>query len=110
MGTHSQASRSPQAAAQRERARLNNVATKIAANVQVIKLPLSLEEYGAASVSRDQKTMKKFNKMCDDLMSKASQCVSARFLDRNGMTIFVYLGRRIKTATPPVSDSIQLYY
>jgi hypothetical protein len=106
MAMHNRPGRSPEAAAEREQETLDNVARKIAANVQVIVLPFSLEEYSQAT--RDSETMIKFDKLCDRLMSKDSQCVSARFVDRNHKTIFVYLGRRIKTATPPVSEMIKL--
>lgn len=106
---HPQTTRSPSARAGREQTSLDNVAIKIAANVQVINLPFSLDEYSKASAAKDLKTMKKFNTICDNLMSKIPQCVSARFVDRNGKTIFVYLGRRIKTSVPPVSEySIKL--
>jgi len=81
---------------------LEDLASKIAANALVITLPRSLEEYGQET-SRDLKTQKKFDDMCEQLLSKDAQCMSARFVDLKGKTIFVYLGRRIKSPTPPVS-------
>lgn len=101
--THNHFSRSPGAAAEREGDTLADLASKIAANVLVIVLPRSLEEYGQESASGDWKTKKKFNDMCEQLLSKEAQCMSARFVDSRGKTIFVYLGRRIKVQPPPVS-------
>ena len=100
---HNHFSRSPGSCAKREGDTLENLASKIAANVLVIILPRSLEEYGRESASGDLKTKKKFDNMCERLLSKDAQCVSARFVDSQGKTIFVYLGRRIKLSNPAVS-------
>lgn len=101
--THNHFGRSPGAGAEREGYTLEDLASKIAANVLVITLPRSLEEYRQESASGDSKTKKKFDNMCEQLLSKEAQCLSARFVDSRGKTIFVYLGRRIKLPTPPVS-------
>ena len=101
--THNHFSRSPESCAKREGDTLENLASKIAANVLVISLPYSLEEYGRESASGGLKTKMKFDNMCERLLSKDAQCVSARFVDSQGRTIFVYLGRRMKLSTPAVS-------
>jgi hypothetical protein len=101
--THSHFSRSPKAGAAREEDTLERLAAKIAANILVITLPRSLEEYQLESTTDYSKAKKKFDNLCEQLLLKDSQCMSARFVDSNGKTVFVYLGRRIKLAAPPVS-------
>ena len=101
--THNNFGRSPGAGAERERDALEDLASKIAANVLVITLPRSLEEYGRESASEDRNTLKKYDNLCKQLLSKEAQCMSARFVDSRGKTVFVYLGRRIKLPTPPAS-------
>jgi hypothetical protein len=101
--THSHFSRSPNAGVAREEESLEHLATKIARNILVITLPRSLEEYQIESSTDYSKAKKKFDHLCEKLLLKDAQCMSARFVDSKGKTIFVYLGRRIKQAAPPVS-------
>ena len=106
---HSQPCRSPKSAAQREEDKLDRIASKIAANVLVITLPRSLEEYAEESARKDRKTIDKFNNLCEQLLSKDAQCMSARFVDSRSQTIFVYLGRRFKTSNHRVSEIFVAY-
>ena len=79
------------------------MAQKIATHVQVITLPRSLASYAADK--KRSNCLKKMESICNGtLAKKEAQCVSARFVDSEGETIFVYLGRRIKSTGVPVSS------
>ena len=87
--------------------RITNQAKKFLEFAQVIRVPYTLSEL--ENVTREQE--RELEKICDTELgsseAEAAQCMSARFIDSDGETLFCYFGRRIifKGMSAPVSSA-----
>lgn len=86
-----------------------NLYKHFAQNVQTIQIPKSFEDL----VKPLPKHKQKMEKICNTTLgpNQPAQCMSAKFVDEEGETVFVYFAHRIinKNQGPPVSGSFCLY-
>lgn len=89
------ASRARSAGKLRERAeeRIVNQAAKFLEFAQIIRVPYTLS--GLQNVTQEQE--RELENICNTELgsSQAAQCMSARFIDSDGKTLFCYFSRRI---------------